>query len=97
MLTKTKLIQVLADRSNITKAQANLFLENLSDVVEEQLKTEGVFSLPHLVKFTLKDKPATPERQGRNPFTKEAITIAAKPATKKIRASVIGDLKKFSG
>lgn len=94
-MTKTKLIQVLADRSNLNKPQVNLLLENLSDVVEEQLKTEGVFSLPNLVKFTLKDKPATPERKGVNPFTKETITIAAKPATKKIRASVIGDLKKF--
>jgi nucleoid DNA-binding protein len=97
MLTKTKLIQVLADRSNLSKPQVNLLLENLYDVAEEQLKNEGVFSVPHLVKLTLKDKAATPERQGVNPFTKEAITIAAKPAAKKIRASVIGDLKKFQG
>ncbi len=97
MLTKTKLIQVLADRSNLSRTQVNLLLENLSDVVEEQLKTGGIFSLPNLVKFTLKDKAATAERQGVNPFTKETIVIAAKPATKKIRASVIGDLKKFTG
>lgn len=97
MLTKPKLIQVLADRSNLSKPQVNLLLENLSDVMEEQLKTEGVVAIPNLVKFTLRDKPATPERQGVNPFTKAAVTIAAKPASKKIRASVIGDLKKFTG
>lgn len=96
-MTKTKLIQILADRSNLSKAQVNLLLENLSDVVEETLKTDGVFSLPNLVKFTLKDKAAVPERKGVNPFTKEVITIAAKPASKKIRASVVGDLKKFTG
>lgn len=97
MLTKPKLIQVLADRSNLSKTQVNLLLENLSDVAEEQLRTGGIFTLPNLVKFTLKDKAATPERQGISPFTKEAITIAAKPASKKIRASVVGDLKKFTG
>jgi nucleoid DNA-binding protein len=97
MLTKTKLFQVLADRSNLSKNQVNLLMENLSDVAEEELKKGGIFTLPNLVKFTLRDKPATPERKGLNPFTKEAITIAAKPASKKIRASVIGELKKFSG
>jgi nucleoid DNA-binding protein len=97
MLTKSKLVQVLADRSNISKQQANLVLENLSDIVEEQLKAAGMFTIPNLVKFTLKDKPATPERLGVNPFTKSQITIPAKPASKKIRASVIGELKKFTG
>jgi DNA-binding protein HU-beta len=97
MLTKSKLVQVLADRTNLSKQQANLLLENLSDIVEEQLKSEGVFALPNLVKFTLKDKPATPERTGINPFTKAPITIPAKAASKKIRASVIGELKKFDG
>lgn len=95
-MTKTQLVQILADRLALSKSQANLFLENLAEVAEETLKKEGTFVLPNLVKLTLKDKPATPERQGVNPFTKAAITIAAKPASKKIKASVIGDLKKFS-
>lgn len=93
-MTKTQLVQILADRLNLNKQQANLFLENLAEVAEDTLKKEGTFVLPNLVKFTLKDKPATAERQGVNPFTKTAITIPAKPASKKIKASVIGELKK---
>ncbi len=97
MLTKPKLIQLLADRSNLSKQQINVLLENLSDIATEQLKGEGVFALPNLVKLTLKQKAATAERKGVNPFTKEEITIPAKPASKRVRASVIGDLKKFAG
>jgi nucleoid DNA-binding protein len=94
MLTKAKLVQVLADRSNLSKQQTNLVLENLSDVLEEELKRDGAFTIPNLAKFTLKDKPATPERKGINPSTQEPIIIPAKPASKRVRASVIGDLKK---
>jgi nucleoid DNA-binding protein len=38
-------------------------------------------------------KPATKERQGINPFTKEPITIPAKPASRKIRSTPLKALK----
>ncbi len=40
-----------------------------------------------LGKVFIKIRPASPKRQGRNPLTGEAITIAAKPATKVPKAS----------
>jgi DNA-binding protein HU-beta len=36
---------------------------------------------------------ATKERQGINPFTKEPITIAAKPPSKKVRARPVKAIK----
>jgi len=94
-MTKAKLIQALAERTELTKNQVNIVLDQLIDITEESLKAEGVFSLPDLVKFTVKDKIATPERQGVNPFTKEPITVQAKPASKRVKSSVIGSLKKI--
>lgn len=93
-MTKTQLIQILSDRINVNKQQATLFLETLGDVAAETLDKDGKFVIPDLVKFTLKNKAATPERQGVNPFTKTPMTIPAKPASKKVATSAIGDLKK---
>jgi nucleoid DNA-binding protein len=42
--------------------------------------------LPGFAKFVVVKKPATKERQGINPFTKEPITIKAKPARKVLKA-----------
>jgi nucleoid DNA-binding protein len=49
--------------------------------------------IPGLVKLRVVKKPATKERQGINPFTKEPITIPAKPASKKVRATALKNLK----
>jgi DNA-binding protein HU-beta len=38
-------------------------------------------------------KPATKARQGVNPFTKQPITIPAKPASKSVRARPIKAIK----
>ncbi len=93
-MTKTQLLQILAERVNLSKAQVNLVLENLTEVAGTTLKSGESFTVPNLVKFTVKTKSATGARTGINPFTKEPMEIAAKPASKKVRAAAIGDLKK---
>lgn len=92
-LTKSQLLGEIADRSGITKKQAGEVLDALRDVVVEQLKGPGVVAIPELLKLTLKDKPATPERPGKNPFTGEAITVKAKPASKAVKALPLKALK----
>ena len=61
-------------------------LESLSAVGYKELKKNGIFVLPGFAKFVVIKKPATKERQGINPFTKEPITIKAKPARKVLKA-----------
>ena len=56
-------------------------------------KKSGTFILPGFAKFVVVKKPATKARPGINPFTKEAITIAAKPASKKVRARPVKAIK----
>ena len=85
----------------LTKAQVigeiavNRVFESLSDLIRKQLSARGPgeFVIPNLVKLRVVKKPATKERQGINPFTKEPITIPAKPASKKVRATALKALK----
>ena len=42
--------------------------------------------LPGFAKFVVVKKPATKERKGINPFTKEPMVFKAKPARKVLKA-----------
>ena len=53
----------------------------------------GVFAVPGLMRITVKRKPATKERQGINPFTKEPMTFKAKPARNVVRVRPLRALK----
>lgn len=93
-MTKTQLIQnLISSDPSLTKKQIQSVLASLASVATSELKTVGMFTIPGLVRMTLKDKPATPERQGINPFSKAPVTIPAKPASKKVRATAVKALK----
>jgi hypothetical protein len=47
----------------------------------------GEFVIPGFAKISVVNKPATEARSGVNPFTKEPMEFAAKPASKSVRAS----------
>ena len=53
----------------------------------------GVFKVPGLMRLTVRRKPATKEREGINPFTKEPMTIKAKPARNVVRVRPLRALK----
>ena len=53
----------------------------------------GVFKVPGLLRITVQRKPATKERQGVNPFTKEPMTFKAKPARNVVRVRPLQALK----
>ena len=53
----------------------------------------GVFKVPGLMRITVKRKPATKERQGINPFTKEPTIFKAKPARNLVRVRPLQALK----
>ena len=55
----------------------------------------GVFTVPGLMRITVKRKPATKARPGINPFTKEPITIKAKPARNVVRVRPLRALKEM--
>ena len=88
VLTKSQIIQAIADahKEKLARKDVARVLESLSAVGYKELKKNGIFVLPGFAKFVVVKKPATQERQGINPFTKEPITIKAKPARNTVRA-----------
>lgn len=85
MISKTELIQKIADETSMAKKDVKAVLEKLMDVGHKELKKIGVFQLPGFAKFTVVKKPATLERKGINPFTKEPTVFKAKPARKVLK------------
>lgn len=98
-LTKAQIITALAESSGLDKKAVNSVFESLNDLIKQQLGPNGPgeITLPGLVKLKAKETPATQDRQGVNPFTKEPTTIKGKPASRKIRATPIKALKDLVG
>lgn len=92
-MSKTELVDAIAGQSGVDKKQVKAVLETLTDVVYKELKAQHEVVLPGLVKLALVTKPATPEREGINPFTKEKMVFKAKPASKKVRVLPLKSLK----
>jgi DNA-binding protein HU-beta len=88
VLTKSQIIQAIADAHKDTLARKDVsgVLESLATVGYKELKKNGMFVLPGFAKFVVVKKPATKERKGINPFTKEPMTFKAKPARKVLKA-----------
>jgi nucleoid DNA-binding protein len=86
MISKSELIQKIAEETSLAKKDVKSVLEKLMDVGHKELKKAGAFVLPGFAKFVVIKKPATPERKGINPFTKEPTTFKAKPARKLLKA-----------
>lgn len=86
--TKTAIFQKLADATNMSKKDVSAFFDELTKLIKNELgkKGPGVITLPGLLKLKRHEKKATKARQGRNPQTGEAITIAAKPKRTVVRA-----------
>lgn len=95
-LTKTQVIAEISEQTELSKKNVAGVFDALSEVVAKQLVgrgSPGEVTIPGLIKLKAVKKPATKEREGINPFTKEAITIAAKPASKKVKALPLKALK----
>jgi nucleoid DNA-binding protein len=93
-LTKAQVITEIAEYSELDKKSVSRVFEGLTELVKKELKKQnGEFVIPDLIKLKTVRKPATKDRPGINPFTKQPIIIKGKPASKKIRASALKKLK----
>ncbi len=86
-MTKSQLVQKLADSSGVTKKQAAVVLEQLVDATVGSVRKGDPVKIPGLGTFR---KVQTKARMGRNPQTGEPIKI---PARKKVRFSVAKTFK----
>ncbi len=85
-LTQTQLASALAQRVEMSKADAKIVLDAYEEIILEQIAQAENVQIGKLVQLTVKLKPATKARPGRNPATGEAITIKAKGASVDIKA-----------
>lgn len=75
---KTELVEFMAAKAGLTKADAARALDAFIEGVSEGLKKEGKVSLVGFGTFQAKERAA---REGINPLTKEKLSIPAKTVT----------------
>ena len=87
-LSKSDLIQKIADQfdEKLTRKDVKGIIESVASIGHAELKKNGVFIVPGLVRMVVVKKPATKARKGVNPFTKERTVFKAKPARKVVKA-----------
>lgn len=76
-MSKTQLVEFIAEEAGLTKADASRAMEAMIKGVVKGLKESGKVTITGFATFAAKDKPAT---TGRNPKTGETVTIAARTA-----------------
>jgi nucleoid DNA-binding protein len=92
-LTQTQIADAVADRAGLSRTQAKAAIQALEEVVLGELGNAQKVKIGNLVQLTVRLKPATKARKGRNPATGEEITIAAKPASVDVRARALAKAK----
>jgi len=94
-MSKSDFLNAIAEKSGLTKKQVAQMFDAMNEVVAKQLGKggPGQVVLPGMLKLDVVIKPAVPERQGINPFTKQPTVFKAKPERKVVKARVLKGLK----
>ena len=74
-MTKQQLIEQVAAKTELKKSEAEVAVDSVLALIAEALRANERVDLRGFGSFVVKERK---ERQGRNPRTGEAITIAAK-------------------
>ena len=90
-MNKTELINAIAEKANLTKADAKAALDATTAAIAEALAANDKVALVGFGTFSVSEKG---KRTGINPRTKETITIAARKAVKFKAGSELNDAVK---
>jgi len=91
--TKSEVLTQISKDTGLSRKQVGGVFDSLSTVIRKSLRSGGLFTIPGLLKLKVVKKPASKAREGTNPFTGEKMTFKAKPASKKVRALPLKNLK----
>ena len=91
--TKSEILNQIAKETELSRKQVSAVLDSQNALIKKSLRAHGLFTLPGLLKLKVVKKPASKAREGVNPFTGEKMTFKAKPASKKVRAMPLKNLK----
>ena len=95
-LTKSQLMQTLADQTGLTKRQVQEVFDALDTTIQRQIGRNGPGSIniPGLLKIVKVKKPAVPAKKNvKNPFTGELQDRPAKPAKNVVKVRALKGLK----
>ena len=81
-MNKNELVSSIAAKAGLSKADSKKALDATIEAIAEALKAGDKVSLVGFGTFSVAERQERQERQGINPATKAAITIAAKKVAK---------------
>lgn len=95
--TKAEIYAQISEKTGLAKKDVATVFGAMSELINKELgkKGPGLFIIPGLLKLKVVRKAATKAKQGINPFTKEPMTIKAKPARNVIKALPLKALKEI--
>lgn len=89
--TKSNIFNTLADATELSRKEITSVISALESMIVADLKKGTPVKLMGM-KMTVKKKPATKARKGRNPFTGEEMMFKAKPASKAVKVRALKTL-----
>ncbi len=97
-MTKTQLLNTLSESTGLQRKDVAAVLDELGAVIERHVRKRavGTFTLPGLLKIKVVRKPATKARKMTSPFTRQEITVAAKPASRAVKVQPLSGLKRMT-
>ena len=89
--TKSQIFNTIAEATELSRKEVTSVLGALESLIVADLKKGTAVKLMGM-KLTVKKKPATKARKGRNPFTGEEMMFKAKPASKAVKVRALKTL-----
>ena len=86
-MTKSALFAFFAEKFEVKRTEVRDWFDELAALAEKEIKRSGEFTLPGMVKLSVRKSKA---RMGRNPATGEPIKI---PAKTRVKATVVKAMK----
>ena len=95
--SKSEVYTLVADHVGISRKQVAGVFHVLGSVIRSDLSKggPGIATVPGLARIRVQRKPATKERHGINPFTKEPTIFKARPARNVVRLRPLRALKEM--
>ena len=93
--SKGEIFSTIAQHVGVHRRDVAAVFHVMASMIKADLSKSGsgVFKVPSLMRITIKRKPATKQRMGINPFTKEEVMFKAKPARNVVRVRPLQALK----
>lgn len=92
-MNRRDLVLDVAERTGSDRKTADAAVSAVVDSITAAVTKGDSVSISGFAKFYRRMKPATKARKGTNPFTGEAMTFKAKPATKAVKVTPLKAFK----